>query len=134
VRGDATRYRDAMAAVQHRNDDDDEHDDDGASAEQDLLVVLKLGNRQMGTAQERQQIDAFASELEAAVEAAGAGEYDGDEIGGGECTLFFCGPDVDRLLGVLRPLLQRSPLARGAHLVRMVATADGRMVMQRLPL
>jgi hypothetical protein len=120
-----------MGPGAHDDADDDDRDDD--RAEQDLLVVLQLGNRQMGTAQERRQIEAFADELEAAIVAAGVGEYDGDEIGGGECTLFFCGPDVDALLGVLRPLLKRSPLTRGAQLVRMVETADGRMAMQRLP-
>jgi hypothetical protein len=108
---------------------DDE--DDGAGAEQDLLVVLKLTNRQMGTNDERAQIEAFADELAAAVEQAAAGEFDGDEIGGGECTLFFCGPDVDKLLAVLRPLLKRSPLCRGAHIVRMVTDADGRVASQR---
>jgi hypothetical protein len=54
------------------------------------------------------------------------GEYDGDELGGGECSLFFCGPDPDRMLAVLLPLLKRSPLARGAHVVRMVDGAPRR--------
>lgn len=112
-----------------------DHDDDGNDAkaplEQDLLVVLKLSNKQMGTHQERQEIELFAEQLEAAITGAGVGEYDGDEIGAGECTLFFCGPDLDKLLGVLRPLLKRSPLCRGGHLVRMVATADGGMASQR---
>jgi hypothetical protein len=111
--------------------DDDDPDPGDAAVEQDLLVVLKLSNRQMGTHQERAALEAFADELEAAVTAAGVGEYDGDELGGGECTLFFCGPDVDRLLFVLRPLLKRSPLCRGGHLVRMVATEDGDHVSQR---
>jgi hypothetical protein len=102
--------------------------------EQDLLVVLKLSNRQMGTQQERTALEAFAEELHEAVVAAGVGEFDGDELGGGECTFFFCGPDVERLLAVLRPLLKRSPLARGGHFVRMVTTADGGVVSQRQPI
>jgi hypothetical protein len=100
-------------------------DDDDRADEQDLLVVLPLGNRQMGTQRERQELEQLGDELGAAVEAAGLGEYDGDEIGGGEYTLFFCGPDIDRLVDLLRPLLKRSPLARGGQFVRMVATADG---------
>ena len=109
-------------------------DDAEDAPEQDLLVVLKLSNRQMGTNDERAQLDALADELAAAVEQAGAGEFDGDEIGGGECTLFFCGPDVDQMLAVLRPLLKRSPLCRGAHLVRTVTDADGGVASQRSPL
>jgi hypothetical protein len=113
--------------------DDDEAEDPG-EGEQDLLVVLQLSNSQMGTSAERQDIEQLADELAAAVAAAGAGEYDGDELGGGECTLFFCGPDPDRLLAVLRPLLKLSPFRRGAQTVRMVAGTDGRMAPRRSPL
>src|SRR5688572_2657898 len=92
--------------------------DDAPVEEQDLLVVLKLSNRTMGTASEREQIETFAEALELAVVDARVGEYDGDEIGGGECTLFFCGPDAEQLLAVLLPLLKKSPLCRGGTVVR----------------
>lgn len=109
--------------------DDDLYDDD----EQDLLVVLKLSNRSLGTAAERMAIEEFGEQLEAALQEAAAGEYDGDEIGGGECILFFAGPDVDRMIAVLRPLLTHSPQGRGACFVRMVPGADGQPVQQRIP-
>lgn len=99
-------------------DDDTEDLDDGAAAgtdEQDVVVHLRLSNRQMGTAGERTELEALAAELEDAVLAAKVGEYDGDEVGGGECLLFFAGPDADRLFAVLAPLLKKSPLARGAR-------------------
>jgi hypothetical protein len=115
-------------------DPDSDDDDLGGDEEQDLLVVLALGNKAMGTSREREEIAAFADQLEAAVTEAGAGEYDGDEFGGGECILFFCGPDIDRLLAVLQPLLRRSPLCRGGHLVRMVPGSDGVLQRQRLPI
>lgn len=121
-----------MAA--NRDSDPDDSDDPLGGEESDLLVVLKLSNRQMGTNQERQEIEAFADELAAAIEAEGVGEYDGDELGGGECTLFFCGPDIDKLQAVLRPLLKRSPLCRGAMLVRMVDDGTGEFTPQRTPL
>jgi hypothetical protein len=113
-----------------------EADDDDADRgqEQDLLVVLKLSNRQMGTQTERIDIERFAEALSEAVEAAGVGEYDGDEMGGGECTLFFCSTDLDKLVAVLRPLLKRSPLTRGAHFVRMVRGADGALAPQQQPI
>jgi hypothetical protein len=115
--------------------DGDEPDDElDEGDEQDLLVVLKLSNRMMGTATERMAIEEFADQLETAITEAGVGEYDGDEIGGGECILFFCGPDIDRLLQVVHPLLKRSPLCRGGHLVRMVAGPDGEPERQRLPI
>ena len=114
--------------------DDAEPEEHEEAPEQDLLVVLRLSNRLMGTQSERMAIEQFATELEDAIVEAGVGEYDGDELGGGECILFFCAPDIDQLVRVLQPLLKRSPLCRGGHLVRMVADADGEMVRQRLPI
>ncbi len=109
-------------------------DDEAPASEQDLLVVLRLSNRLMGTNQERMDLDAFADELDVEVTNAGVGEYDGNELGAGECTLFFCGSNLDALQSVLRPLLKRSPLCRGAHFVRMVTGADGKPNLQRTPL
>ncbi len=107
---------------------DDEPDE---ASEMDLLVVLRLSNQTMGTHVERQSIATFADELEAAVSEAGVGEYDGDEFGAGECTLFFATHDMDKLLHLLRPMLKRSPLCRGGHLVRMVADADGNLAPRK---
>ena len=101
--------------------------------EQDLLLCFRLSNRQMGTNSERRDIEVFADQLDAAVRAAEVGEYDGDELGGGECTLFFCGPDIDKLLAVLLPLVKRSPVCRGGYFVRLVEGADG-MERQRISL
>lgn len=101
--------------------------------ERDLLIVLPLSNRMMGTNEERAEISRLADQLEAQVVEAGLGEYDGDEYGGGECILFFCGPDDEALLGFLRPLLQRTRFARGAHFVRLVEGDDGEMQRLRTP-
>lgn len=102
--------------------------------EQDLLVVLPLSNRDMGTAPERDACEAFAETLEAELLQAGRGEYDGNEVGGGEYILFFCGPDADAMLALLRPLLQRSPFGHGAHFELMRDGPDGECVRQRLPI
>jgi len=101
--------------------------------ERDVLIVLRLSNRQMGTNEERAEIALMADNLEAAVVEAGLGEYDGDEYGGGECILFFCGPDEMALIGCLRPLLQRTSYARGAHFVRLVPAQNGEMRRDKIP-
>lgn len=106
-------------------DDGTDDRDDEPTEEQDVLVVLPLSNRQMGTARERAELEAFADQLAEAVEGAGVGEYDGDEYGGGEYTMFFCGPDAERLFATLQPLLKRSPLCRGGKVVRQTTAADG---------
>lgn len=100
------RRRPRLGAVNHE------------AEEQDVLVVLRLSNRLMGTADERRRLEQFGEELETAVVEAGVGEYDGEEIGGGECTLFFAGPDAARIAEVLLPLLQHRDLCRGGKLVR----------------
>jgi len=107
-------------------DDPDPADADPAdrAAEHDLLVKLPLSNRTMGTAAERADIEALAQNLEDAVAAADAGEFDGDEYGGGCCTLFFAGPDADRLFAVLQPLLHRHPLGRGATVVMQYGSGE----------
>ncbi|MFK7740946.1 MAG: hypothetical protein AB8H80_11545 [Planctomycetota bacterium] len=106
---------------------DDDAMDPLGNDERDLLVVLKLSDRKTGTGGEQRRIEALADRLHEALQEAGVGECDGDEYGGGEATLFFCGPDEDAMLGVLRPLLQRDPMARGASFVRLVEDADGEM-------
>jgi hypothetical protein len=44
------------------------------AAEQDVLVVLPMSNRLMGTAAERRELEALGDELEQVVTAAGVGE------------------------------------------------------------
>jgi len=101
-----------MAAA---GDDEDGEDDHGAPAtEHDVVVHLRLGNRALGTAGERADIERLAEQLAAAVEDAGVGEYDGDEYGGGECLLFFAGRDAEAMFAVLQPLLRANPHGRGA--------------------
>lgn len=99
--------------------------DDVGSGEQDLLVVFRLTGRGVGSTAEQESIDRLGDELAELVEAQGVGEYDGDEFGGGECTLFFCGPDAGRIMEILRPVLRRHPLCRGGTFVRMVRGDDG---------
>jgi hypothetical protein len=100
--------------------------------ERDLLVVFRLSNRQMGTQEERSALNSLAEQLEAAVCEAGLGEYDGDEYGGGECILFFCGSSEDALIALLRPLIQRSNFGRGAHFVRLREGRDGEMKREKI--
>jgi hypothetical protein len=101
-----------MAAANNGNNGND--DDGPPASEHDVVVHLRLGNRSLGTAAERADMDRLAEELAAAVEDAGVGEYDGDEYGGGECLLFFAGRDAEALFAVLQPLLRKHPLGRGA--------------------
>ncbi len=99
--------------------------DDDEAGEPEILVVVPLSDHHMGTRAEQARIQRFADELAAAVTAAEAGDFEGDELGGGEYVLFFCGPDQQQLVGILRPLLRRDAIGRTAHLARLVRGADG---------
>jgi hypothetical protein len=95
--------------------DDDEIDDDFlASDEQDVVVYCRLSNHSMGTNQERTSIVELGDSLEEAIEAAGVGEYDGDDFGCGEGRLFFAGKDAEKIVAVIGPILRRHPVGRTA--------------------
>jgi hypothetical protein len=55
--------------------------------------------------------------LEAAISAAGVGEYDGNEVAvdGSDGYLYMYGPDADKLFDVIRPILETTSFMRGAE-------------------
>jgi len=74
------------------------------------------------------------TQLDLDVQSTGVGEFDGLEIGDGQYILSFRAPDVDRLIAELHPLLRRSPLCDGGHLVRMVQSDTGRWERKVAPI
>ncbi len=116
------------------DDDLDDERGDPADTEQDLLVVFPLAGGDLGTPDEQRRIDELGDELAEWLAEQGLGEYDGDEYGGGECTMFFCGADSQALVAALRPILRRNPLCRRGHFVRLVETADGSFERRREPI
>ena len=116
-------------------EDDFEADgDEAAELEEDLLVVFPLAGGDHGSPDEQQQIDELGDELAELLDEHGLGEYDGDEYGGGECTMFFCGADSQALVAALRPVLRRHPLCRRGHFVQLVEAADGSLERRREPI
>ena len=82
----------------------------GAST-QAVIVALRYGSRDLGS------LHALEHRLEAAIEAAHVGEFDGDEVAvdGSDARLYAYGPDADRLFVVMRPILEAEPFAHGAE-------------------
>jgi hypothetical protein len=89
-----------------------------------VIVTLKLSDAAFGDARERDAIHALTDRLDAAIRAAGAGEFDGDEFGDGVCTLYMYGPDADRLFDAIAPELRGSPLTRGGSATRRYGAAS----------
>ena len=71
-----------------------------------LLIHLALSDGQFGTEQERELLFELESRIEHAIESAGAGELDGNEVGGGEFAIYVYGPDADRMFALAEPVLQ----------------------------
>ena len=53
-----------------------------------------------------------------AIERHAAGEYDGNEVGGGQVVLYMYGPDADALYGAVAPLLRDSAVAADGVVIR----------------
>jgi hypothetical protein len=49
------------------------------------------------------------------LEGSGAGEFDGNEIGDDDATLFAYGPDANRLFSIMRPILGSYAFCRNAR-------------------
>lgn len=57
--------------------------------------------------------------LTEAIDAAGVGEFDGNEISadGTDGTLYMYGPDADKLMAVVIPVLEKSDFTRQARVI-----------------
>lgn len=76
-----------------------------------VIVRFRYGSTDL------EPIFALESELEKAITAAGAGELDGNEIAtdGSDGSFYMYGPDADRLLAAVRPVLDAASFMRGAR-------------------
>ena len=67
-------------------------------------------------------------QLEAAIDEAGVGEFDGNEIAvdGSDGSLYMYGPDADKLFEVVRPVLERAEcLSNVVALLRYGGCVEG---------
>ena len=92
-------------------------------AEHAVLVQLTLSGGEFGSEAETDAIHELTDKLEEAIEERDAGEFDGDEFGGGKCTLFMYGSDADALFAAVEPLLRASPLTRGGLAIKRYGAA-----------
>lgn len=53
-----------------------------------------------------------------AIDEAGAGEFDGNEIGAGEAVLYMYGPDADKLFAAVEKVLRTAPMVREGYAVK----------------
>lgn len=72
-------------------------------------------------------IFALEDALTEAINATAVGEFDGNDVGQGECILYMYGPDADALSAAIQPVIvaQRQMLAGGQMLLRYGPPEDG---------
>jgi hypothetical protein len=92
--------------------------------EQAVIVHLKLSNDEFGTAEERDAIHTLCNALERVIESTFVGEFDGDEFGEGQCSLYMYGDDADALFAAVEPLLRASRLSRRGYAVKRYGDAS----------
>ncbi len=94
-------------------------------AEQCVKIYLQLTD-EYGTEEERERISELTDDLEDAIEKHDAGEFDGDEFGGGQCVLYMYGPDADKVFGAIENVLKKAKIVRGGYAIKRYGPpADG---------
>jgi hypothetical protein len=94
-----------------------------------------MSDDNFGDEAEREAIFALEDRLVDAIEGPGLGEFDGNEFGGGECTLYMYGNDADRIFNAVAPILRSSPFARGGYALKRFGEAADPLAMEvKVPL
>src|SRR4051794_20572190 len=81
-------------------------------SQQCVKVILVLESSDLGRS------EALERELSVAIESAGVGEYDGNEIGDGKAVFYMYGTDADAIYEAIEPVLRASSLAGRGTVVR----------------
>ncbi|MEU9001551.1 hypothetical protein [Streptomyces sp. NPDC048551] len=105
-------------------------DEAQTDVEHAVIARYRLGGDGFGEPGQREAVRRAKSLLTEAIEQAGAGEFDGNEFGGGEVVLYAYGPDADALFAVMAPILRDLPF-RPAHVTLRHGPADDPSAAER---
>ncbi|MFZ4572923.1 MAG: hypothetical protein ACOYN0_00915 [Phycisphaerales bacterium] len=83
-------------------------------SEEHAVIVRVTLEGEMPTDEELERFVAIQERLAEAINAAGSGEFDGDEWGEGVCTIYMYGPDADALWESVMKVLEREPFRAGS--------------------
>jgi hypothetical protein len=90
-----------------------------------VIARFQLGGDDLGDPDQWSLVFATERSMGAAVKAAGVGEVDGNEFGGGEVVIFAYGPDAEALYRVMEPDLRALPFRPAHAVLRYGEPADG---------
>ncbi|MFJ8857062.1 hypothetical protein ACIRD8_01385 [Streptomyces sp. NPDC102451] len=98
-----------------------------------VIARFQLGCDDFGEPDQRSLVFEAERSIGAAVAAAGVGEVDGNEFGGGEVVIYAYGPDAEALFRVMEPALRMLPF-RPAHVVLRYGEPGDDVVSERVEL
>ncbi|MFI1973662.1 hypothetical protein [Streptomyces wedmorensis] len=98
-----------------------------------VIARFQLGGDDLGEPDQWSLVFEAERSIGAAVAAAGVGEIDGNEFGGGEVVIFAYGPDADALYRVMEPGLRALPF-RPAHVVLRYGEPADHVASERVEL
>jgi len=80
-----------------------------------LQIVFSQKGNGYGTHAEREAIHRLTDRFDTLLAASGSGEFDGDEFGEGECTLFMYGVNPEAMYECISATLLESPIVSGGR-------------------
>jgi hypothetical protein len=89
-----------------------------AAEEHAVIVKLKLASGPMGNKDERARINELEDRLSDSAKRSSARELDGEEYGGGLCTIYMYGPDAERLFSAVKPALDAFHAPPGSYVIK----------------
>ena len=107
-----------------RPDADDEPDGPGVDVGADrhaVIAWLRLSHPEFTHAREQTTILALADRVMRELDATGAGTYDTNDLERGFFRMYLYGPDADRLVEVVAPILSAAP--PGSYLAKRAGPA-----------
>ncbi len=87
-------------------------------AEHAVLLHLKLAADGFGDPADLEPLQTLEQILAEAIDTAGAGMLDANEIGEGECVIYTYGPDADRLWRAIEPHLRAHAARPGSYAIK----------------
>jgi hypothetical protein len=87
-------------------------------AEHAVIAHLRLSSGGLGTPAERQRLLELEGKLEKSIKKAGAGEFDGNEFGVGECVWYMYGPDAEALYGAVEGIIREAATVTGSFVLK----------------
>ena len=102
-------------------------------AEEEAVLIHLDGTSLPDEVYQQHDLATLEDELIGFIEGHSLGEFDGNEIGPTETTLYLYGPSADALFNGIEPILRANPLCQNARIVVRAGGPDAPATEVRIP-